>query len=77
MKTAKELTREQFQALRDYAEVVGEDWKRRLSRDWMRAGTDVYGFSDRYCYLQQVRNRLGPKWLASFEVEDYADQFAD
>jgi hypothetical protein len=75
MGTAKTLTEEQFRALEDYAKEVGPDWKKRLNFDWLRAGTNVYGFRDRYCYLHQVRNRFGPQWLAKFEFEDFADQF--
>lgn len=77
MSTAKTLTAEQFQALKSYAENEGEDWKMRLSIDWMRAGTDKWHAKETYHLLHQVRNRLGPKWLASFKFEDYEGQFND
>lgn len=69
MSTAKTLTDEQLQALKDYAKAVGPEWKKRLSLDWMRAGTEVYELRDRYGLLQQVRNRFGPSWLRSFELD--------
>jgi hypothetical protein len=69
MSDVKSLTDEQYQVLKDYAEAVGSEWKRQLSTDWMRAGTKVYEVRERYGLLQQIRNRLGPKWLATFEFD--------
>lgn len=56
-------TAEQMQAVKDYAETVGEGWKDSLLVDWRRSGTQVWALRDRYHLLQQVRNTLGPKWL--------------
>lgn len=75
MSSPNSLTAEQFQALRVYAENEGPEWKKALSFDWMRAGTDKWHSRESYYLLQQVRNRLGPKWLAGFKFEDYEGQF--
>ena len=61
---------EQLAALRDYAAAVGAGWKESLSGDWLRSGTDVDALRDRYHLLQQIRNRLGPRWLADFSPSD-------
>jgi len=63
-----ELTEEQAEALTDYIAWCNrhnKDWKQTLYTDWMRAGSDWRG---EYSYLHQIRNRLGPKWLAKVEV---------
>lgn len=60
----EKLTREQAQALKDYRQwclSMGKDWKTRLSLDWQRAGSTWHG---PYALLHQIRNRLGPSWLA-------------
>lgn len=70
MGDTKKLTDEQYQALKTYAEWQGPEWKQDLSFDWMRAGTDKWHSKETYHLLQQVRNRFGPKWLASFEFSE-------
>jgi hypothetical protein len=60
---------EQLAAVRDYALAVGPEWKASLTTDWLRAGTAVSSMRDRYHLLQQVRNKFGPAWLATFEVD--------
>jgi len=57
---------EQLDALKQYAAWAGDNWKSKLSRDWMRAGSEWDG---PYPLLQQVRNSLGPAWLAQFEFD--------
>lgn len=56
------LTTEQRKTLIDYARFRGANWKAKLNRDWMRAGSDWRGGS--YAFLQQIRNQHGPEWLA-------------
>ena len=55
---------EQLDALKQYAAWAGDDWKAELRGDWMRAGSHWDG---PYHLLQQIRNSLGPAWLAQFE----------
>ncbi len=62
----EQLTANELEAIKGYAAWAGPKWKHRLSIDWMNAGSR---FSD-YGPLQAVRNRLGPSWLAKFELED-------
>jgi hypothetical protein len=61
------LTAEQRQAVIDYAKAHGDDWQRKLRRDWMRAGSSWDG---PYHLLQQVRNSHGPSWLAKVRPSD-------
>jgi hypothetical protein len=49
-------------ALRDYAGRYGQEWKRRLTTDWMRGAAGPY--------LQHLRNTHGPEWLATFTIPD-------
>lgn len=53
-------TREQLQALEDYAVRHGRKWKRRLLDDW-RSGADACA-----PLLRQLRNRFGPQWLLTY-----------
>lgn len=62
-----DVTPEQAQALRDYAEWAGTKWKDKLSTDWMRGGSNWHG---PYNLLHQVRNRQGPSWLHALKLED-------
>lgn len=57
-------TIEQLDAIRQYANWAGGDWKERLASDWMRSGSE---WSGEWAHLQQLRNTLGPAWLAKFE----------
>jgi len=54
-------TDEQLAALGAYAAWAGDDWKYRLTSDWVRAGSEWDG---PYHLLHQLRNTLGPTWLA-------------
>ena len=66
-KRRRDLTPEEVATLRAYAAEVGEQWKKRLSIDWMRAGTMVRLVPHHYGTLHRLRNDLGPSWLAGFE----------
>lgn len=56
---------EQMDAVIQYAESRGANWKDDLHTDWMRSGST---WSGPYHLLQQVRNQHGPKWLAAFDL---------
>lgn len=49
------LTNEQRQALQDFADKNGTQWKSKLIHLW-NTGRDVG-------LLRQIRNQLGPQWL--------------
>ena len=49
------LTNEQRQALQDFADKNGTQWKSKLIHLW-NAGRDVG-------LLRQIRNQFGPQWL--------------
>ena len=59
-------TSEQLEALKGYAAWAGDEWKRSLSTDWMRAGSR---WSGSWGLLQQLRNSHGPAWLNTFTLE--------
>ena len=62
----EQLTANELEAIKGYAAWAGPKWKHRLSIDWMNAGSRFSGYGP----LQAVRNRLGPRWLVKFELED-------
>lgn len=55
-------TPEQLAALIAFANKHGKEWKDRLLDGWRH--------SDYPGALQQVRNQLGPEWLATFELPE-------
>jgi hypothetical protein len=63
----KTATPEQIAALRTFAEMNGRKWKSALLDLWMNGG-DVVSIPTGGCYLRQVRNTLGPSWLAKFKL---------
>lgn len=56
---------EQLEALKQYAAWAGSRWKASLRTDWFRAGSLWDG---PYHLLHQLRNNLGPSWLAQFKL---------
>lgn len=54
------LTEDQAVAVRAFAEKHGKKWKHQLSMAWIKAAAGPE--------LQQVRNTLGPKWLAEVKI---------
>jgi hypothetical protein len=66
----KKLTPDQATAVRAYAAQHGPTWKAKLADDWMRAGSRTY--RGEWCYLQQVRNQHGPKWLKAVKLDEVA-----
>jgi|TARA_R100001530_G_scaffold128869_1_gene98825 hypothetical protein len=60
------LTVDQLTAVKAYAEQHGDEWKTSLQSDWMRSGSATY--RGEWSPLQQLRNRLGPKWLYEFQL---------
>ena len=64
---APELTEEQLAAVIAFAEKYGAGWKTILSNAWL-AGRDAAEPGG--CYLRQIRNALGPRWLKSFELTE-------
>mgnify|MGYP003626457063 FL=1 len=66
------LTVDQLTAVKAYAEQHGEEWKTSLQSDWMRSGSATY--RGEWAHLQQLRNRLGPKWLYEFQLAELLDR---
>ena len=66
------LTVDQLNAVKAYAEQHGDDWKTSLQSDWMRSGSATY--RGEWAYLQQLRNRLGPKWLYDFQLTELLER---
>lgn len=57
-------TIEQVAALRKFKAKYPGCWKSRLNQAWMNG---VYDSDDDSMHLQQIRNELGPSWLARFK----------
>jgi hypothetical protein len=59
-------TLEQYQAIREWANFYGRNWKAPLRESWI---TGNYGmFEDIAGPLQQLRNTFGPSWLVKFRL---------
>lgn len=69
MKTL-ELTSEQLDAVKAYAQDHGTGWKESLRSDWMGSGSHWGG---PYHLLQQIRNLHGPRWLVDFRLNPETD----
>lgn len=65
MTAQRQPTPDQLQRLVRYAERHGRDWKSHLTLDWS-TGKDV-SQPDGHL-LRQVRNQMGPAWLAKFQL---------
>lgn len=65
MTTQRQPTPDQLQRLIRYAERHGPDWRSKLVHDWW-TGRDA-AQPDGHL-LRQVRNQLGPTWLAKFQL---------
>jgi hypothetical protein len=61
----KTPTAEQLAALRTFANDNGRNWKSALNHAWS-TGDWSHDYADNSGLLQQVRNQLGPRWLARF-----------
>ncbi len=68
-KGEKELTRPQREAVMAFRESNGRDWKEDLSTAWS-TGNYKGVPSDQAALLQQVRNTMGPSWLANLKDKD-------
>ena len=66
------LTVDQLNSVKANAEQHGDDWKTSLQSDWMRSGSATY--RGEWAYLQQLRNRLGPKWLYDFQLTELLER---
>lgn len=70
MKSAlDELNTEQRAAIIQFRERFGRNWKSKLMAGWLRA---AYPGA-----LQQIRNELGPEWLAKVKESDFRVQAGD
>lgn len=69
MKNHRELSTSELNALHVFSARFGKQWKDKLSFEyWFNARI----FSDKgkeYPELHRLRNDLGPRWLASFELK--------
>lgn len=64
-----DLTEAQREVLLDFKQRVGSRWKETLANRWA-AGTDTNMICGHL--LRQIRNRLGPQWLANLPEEETA-----
>lgn len=60
-----EPTPEQLAALQAFAQKYGRNWKYKLVGAWCN-GADAREPNGHL--LRQVRNQLGPQWLANFKL---------
>ena len=63
------LTEDQRAALRAYSEKNGQAWKEKLNVAWT-TGSYKGLHNNQSALLQQVRNQLGPEWLAQLKTAD-------
>lgn len=54
-----EISQEQLNCLKMYADMQGRRWKQSLRNDWAKAAAVPQ--------LQWLRNTHGPSWLAKFK----------
>lgn len=71
MNELQKPTPEQLKALEKFAAIHGRNWKAPLREAWMTGDYDGFKESN---YLQQLRNTLGPSWLAKFRLAKTHDQ---
>lgn len=68
---APELTDDQRAAVVAFRDANGRDWKDKLGALWMNGSYSRRGIDmDQAALLQQVRNQLGPEWLANVTRAD-------
>lgn len=67
MRTYRDLTAEELQALQDYAKTQGRNWKAQLVEDWMSDHRRQWGT------LRVIRNTFGPSWLNNFKMRPTAE----
>jgi hypothetical protein len=59
-----QLTQQEIDAIQSYAKEKGRNWKSSLANDWVKGNAK----GDRGVILYRLRNRLGPSWLAKFQL---------
>jgi hypothetical protein len=65
----RNITDSELDALRVFAARFGRDWKDKLSFEyWYNARIYRDAAGKEYPELHKLRNDLGPKWLASFNL---------
>lgn len=62
------ITREQLDAVRQFAKENGRNWKEELAIAWSTSSAKVNG--QHSPELQQIRNNFGPDWLKQFRLEE-------
>ena len=67
------LSDEQTAALVRYTNQHGRCWKSALNNAW---STGIYSCGDNCSALQNVRNNLGPSWLARLNLRALIDEHA-
>ena len=65
-------TREQLDALANFAANEGRNWKAALRHAWE---TGDYPAGSQSSELQQVRNTYGPSWLIGFKVRPVGSKY--
>jgi antirestriction protein ArdC len=68
------LTRDQREAVVAYQQKHGDEWKEKLAVAWENGKYKGVN-KEQSASLQQVRNTLGPEWLAEVKDEDLTDKF--
>ena len=66
---SKQPNEEQLRSLQRFAHANGRIWKGQLRQLWMDGRYDLasLGGADS-AHLQQLRNELGPSWLATYKL---------
>ncbi|SHH04766.1 hypothetical protein [Bradyrhizobium erythrophlei] len=65
----RDLTNEEIEGLKAFAQHFGRTWKDKLALDyWMNARIWVDQQGREHPELHRLRNDLGPRWLAKFNL---------
>jgi hypothetical protein len=64
------LTEKQLQALRDYAVLKGQCWRRDLERNWAQGD---YPRDVDIDTLQQIRDQFSLEWLSEYRFPAWID----
>jgi len=70
MDTNEHITAQQLDAVQQFADKYGIDWKNKLLNAWYH-GWDDHSIGDGHNgdghLLRQLRNNFGPRWLQKFD----------
>ena len=61
----RDITKEEYEAMRTAMQIHGRHWKRAVRDAWTNGGYHLYNLEAHAQVLQNLRNALGPTWLTN------------